>query len=149
MNDMNNNVRIRISYILCTLISLSLGTVIYLVLRKGTYLHTFLPEIIDLKFEYLREATKESVFITFLKYYFVDFLWGLSLNFALLSVVDFKKKSRVIIVSVVSALWGILFEIAQLFSLTKGTFDFSDVFMYILAVIVSALINKFLTKRMD
>lgn len=148
MNDMNN-ARVRISYILCALISLSLGVLIYLVFRRETYLHILLPEIIDLNFEYLREVTKESEFVSFLKYYFVDFLWGLSLSFSLLSVVNFKKISRVLFVSVVSVLWGILWEISQLTSLTKGTFDYLDILMYILAVIVAALINIFLIKRMD
>lgn len=149
MNVMNIYVRIRIGYVFSALISLFLGLVIYLVFRRGTYLHILLPEIVDLKFEYLREVTKYSVYIYFLKYYFVDFLWSLSLSFSLISVVNFKKISRVVTVSIVSILWGILFETSQLLSLAKGTFDCFDIFMYILAAVLVALINIILIKRMD
>lgn len=149
MNDMNICRKIRIGYLLCSVVSLTLGVVIYLIFRKETYLHIVLPETIDLKFEHIREATEENCFISFLKYYFVDFLWGFSLCCSLLAVVDFKKRSRAVVVGCVSAAWGLLFELAQQISLVKGTFDFWDVLMYILAAVIVALINKFLIKRID
>lgn len=146
---MNIYRKIRIGYVLGALISLVLGVFIYIVFRKGTYLHIVLPETIDLKLEHIREATGENSFISFLKYYFVDFLWGFSLCFSLFSTVDFRRKSRIITVAFVSSVWGILFELAQLFSFTQGTFDFIDISMYILAAVFAALINKTIIKRMD
>lgn len=147
MNDMNNYRKIKIVYALFAVILLSLGVVTYLVFRRGTYLHLLLPEVINIKLESIREPADNSFIISFIKYYIVDFLWGLSLNFSLYLTVDFRKKTRVITVSVVSALWGLLFELAQLFSAVKGTFDFIDILMYILAAVSAALINIKILKK--
>lgn len=146
---MNIYKKIKIGYVLGALISLVLGVFIYIVFRKGTYLHIVLPETIDLKLEYIRDITEKNSIVCFLKYYFVDFLWGVSLSFSLFSAVDFRIQSRIIIMSLISLIWGVLFELAQFFSFTQGTFDFIDISMYILAAVFAALINKTIIKRMD
>lgn len=148
MNNMNIYNKIKIQYLLSAVLLLFFGGMIYIVFRRETYLHTILPQTVNHTLEQLRKATESNCVISFMKYYLVDYLWGLALSLSLFSAVDFRKKSSVAAVCAVSTIWGMLFELAQLFSLVKGTFDFADILMYILAALTAALINNFSLKRM-
>ena len=107
-------------------------------MRNDTHFHSFIPEEIKVMF-YIH--TNKNIFIDFLKYYFTDFLWGMSLTFALNAVAYSHKKKSIIIKSIITFFVGLLFELAQLFGVINGTFDIADIIMYALAAIITAVIN--------
>lgn len=149
MNVMNIIKRIRFNYLLISLFSLIAGLAIYIFLRQGTYIHLFLPKNVLDELTSIYENIPESIVVDFFRYYFVDFLWCVSLNFALYMVSDFKKRSAVIIISIVSAVVGSLFEVAQYLDIVTGTFDIADIVMYIVASLCAVMINIKNLKRMD
>lgn len=148
MNVMNKCNKIKLFYVIFSLILLVLGVAIYVFFREGTYIHRLLPQVVNELTEPVRIVAEGNVFADFLKYYFADFLWCLSLNFLLLCVTDIKKQSKVLTVCAVSALWGIFYEVAQRFEIVSGTFDFVDIIMYIFASVSAVTINKNFLKRM-
>lgn len=83
----------------------------------------------------------DNVIAVFLKCYFIDFLWGISLAFALNSVAYSFANKKIIINCFVTFLLGLLFEFAQLADIIRGTFDFVDIIMYAFAALISAAIN--------
>lgn len=127
----------RLCLIAVSAISLIWGLIIYIFMRSDTYIHDFLKLFFDISYHF----QQNSVVTQFLKYYFVDFLWGLALPCALLSVsVDIKKKN-IIAISILSFCLGVLFETAQLLSIVNGTFDFCDIGMYTAASLCFAVIS--------
>ncbi len=149
MNMMNIVNKIRLTYISFALVSLLIGAVIYIFLRQGTYIHLIFSEEILNEICRLRNSISNLPIINFLKYYFIDFLWCLALCFSLLAVTDFRNRFCVLVSVMVSALFGLLYELAQLLSIVSGTFDFIDVTMYIVASLCVAMINIKIIKRMN
>lgn len=128
----------RIKCLAISTLSLLAGLVIYIFLRDDTYIHDFLSVVLNLTVE---SKCINSVLCDFLKYYFVDYLWGAALAFSLCSVAVNLTHKSIVKMSCVSFALGVLFEIAQYFSLVNGTFDFIDICMYAAASIVCAAIN--------
>lgn len=120
------------------------GLVIYLTLRQNTFIHLFIGERLSDKL-YIQHSQNNFLFI-FLKYYFVDLLWGISLSFALIAVTEIVSFKRIIFCSLFSFIFGLLFEIIQYYDLVNGTFDFIDIFMYLIAALISAVINIIIFK---
>lgn len=131
----------RIECATASAVSLVLGLAIYIFLRSGTYIHDFLSENLNVVLNEIKCKTADNILNNFFKYYFVDFLWGCSLTFALCSVSTKACKSNVLMHSVFSFALGVLFEVAQYFSFINGTFDFIDICMYAAASIAGAAIN--------
>lgn len=148
MNVMNIVRRIRLFYLLLALVSLVIGTVIYIFLRQGTYIHNALPEFVICKLIAIYSFIPKSPAIDCLRYYFVDFLWCFSLNFSLYAVLSFQSHIVSICISLLSAFLGFGFEMAQFFSLISGTYDFLDILMYIVASLCAVMINNKFIKRM-
>ena len=147
MNDMNSYKRTRILYLFLTIFLLSVGALIYILFRQGTYIHKWFEELIPGFINCFENTASDLKLIKFLKYYFVDFVWCLALNFSLLAVLDFKKTFYA--VGFASAVFGFLFELAQLLDFVSGTFDFIDVVMYIIASLCAVMVNIKIIKRMD
>ncbi len=137
--------RKRLLLALISFVSISIGLIIYLTLRENTYIHLFVGETFSDKL-YI-EHSKTNPFIIFIKYYFVDFLWCLSLLFALASISFSFSKKLIIAISIVSFVLGVLFEILQYYCLVNGTFDVADIVMYLIASIVGSAINIELLKE--
>ena len=133
--------RYRIKCVMASAVCLVLGLVIYIFLRSGTYIHSFLTENLNVVLHEIKFKTADNILNNFLGYYFVDFLWGCSLIFALCSVSTKACKSNVIKCSVYSFALGALFEVAQYFSYINGTYDFIDICMYAAASLVCVAIN--------
>lgn len=134
-------VEYRIKSAVFSAMNLFFGFVIYIFLRSGTYIHELLPQNMQLFFLEVSSQTEVNYLTEFLKYYFVDYLWGASLAFALCSVISVPNKIRIIAVAFVSFFLGVLFEISQHFSVVDGTFDLIDICMYAAASFVCAVIN--------
>lgn len=122
-------------------LSLFLGLIIYMFMRSGTNFHFLLPDAIRNFLYGISGAVPDNFITDFLRFWFVDFLWGVSLTFALISVTTQATKKKFISVSCVSFAAGVLFEFAQLFSLVSGTFDVLDILMYAAASLLCAVIS--------
>lgn len=145
MNTFNKH---RFICIIFSLFFLFIGLLIYLFLRKGTYIHSFLPENIELKLADIYLRTYKSFFCDLLRFYIVDFMWGAGLAFALCSVLHKIDFAHIIYCSVFSFILGILYETLQYFSVLSGTFDLMDICMYAVAASLCSTINiKFISRR--
>ena len=134
-------VKYRLKSVILSALSLFLGLIIYIFMRSETNFHFLLTEGIRNYLFNISNAVPDNFFTDFLRFWFVDFLWGMSLTFALISVTVEATKKKIITVSCVSFLAGALFELAQLFSLVSGTFDIFDVAMYAAASLISAAVS--------
>lgn len=122
-------------YLINVLFSLFCGLFIYIFFRRGTYINDFVNRIC-----HIHVVEKETVIIHFLKYYFVDALWAYAMTFFLAIFVNEK------VCFLTSSCVCILWELFQLFSIVKGTFDWIDIIMYLTAVIIAVLIIFFYKK---
>ena len=115
---------------------LFLGGFLYLIFRENTYIADIFEDVLFV--EKIRDFTKpfES---DFLKYYFQDFLWAVSLNLELFAVSKPSFKHGVFC-SIVTLIFGTLWETLQYLKIINGTGDICDILMYIFAVIFALLI---------
>ena len=124
----------RITFAAASVASLMIGAIIYVLFRPNSYIAIFVDGIMDMGT--LRQFL-ESSSTDFLKFYFPDFLWTLSLCFCLYAVFGLTKK-RIIFFSLVAFFCSVAWEIIQWFSIVSGTGDIIDVIMYLLAGICAA-----------
>ncbi len=120
----------RVYYLSHSFFSLCVGLSLYLFVRQGTYIHQILHTPIAFGFSEVSFFGDKIV-----RYAFPDFLWGYALSMVLYALWLPRKKAYII--SVISALLGIAWELCQLLSIVNGTFDIIDCGMYILASIIS------------
>lgn len=139
------NIRRRILFLTVSAVSLFLGLLIYVLFRSGTYIHLFLNSIDS--FDEFLTLKYNNYFTCFLKYYFADFLWGISLSCFLSAVSDKSNLKRIVANSTIPVVLGVLLEIFQNAGLINGTADFCDVLMYVAAGLFHAVINIILFKR--
>lgn len=123
--------------------ALILGGLIYWLFREKTYISKLVSYYID------GEVLKQQFGIfdsNFLKYYFVDYLWALSLSCGLHSIFlpEFKTSLKI---TFIVFIFGIIYEILQKIGNINGTGDIIDILLYLLAGITTNLINYILTKR--
>ena len=118
-------------------ISLVLGSLLYVLFRSNTHLAKLCSCIPTVATAQLFFA---GVHIPFLTVYLVDFLWGLSLCCGLLAIHDPGVKGK-IVCAVAAFIWGCLWEMMQWLSVVGGTGDWLDVCMYFLAAFVGIIIN--------
>lgn len=128
----------RIILSMISAVSLTFGLILYLVLRKDTYFHGWLPQA----FCNLIYSDVERNFITdFLRYYLPDFLWAFSFSSALTAVTIPLSNKHLFFNSLVVFIVGAAYEALQYFEIVGGTFDLFDILMYAVAVMISAAIN--------
>ena len=119
-----------------SILSLSLGGIIYLLYRENTYISNFVEEFVNLS--YIRNSFK-TFECNFIKYYLTDFLWALSLITGLNAILTTKTKLLQICLFVFSL--GFIWEGLQFFNILSGTGDISDLIMYLAAVATAVIIN--------
>lgn len=76
-----------------------------------------------------------------LSFYLPDALWAYALFFAL-SVINDGITS-----SVLTFISGLCWEILQKFDIAKGTFDYMDICMYLVAILIAIIIIKYWRKK--
>lgn len=138
---------LRIVNLLLSLFALLSGLLIYLFFRNDTYIHSFLPDYISEYFYIEDSEQKTGIILDFIKYYFADFLWGISFSSALISVIYSYEVKLIIIYSAISFVIGLIFEICQHSGIIGGTFDYADICMYFAASVLVAVINIKIIKR--
>ena len=117
-------------------LSLTLGGLLYILFRPNTYLAVFCSNIPVVSY---MQSLLADVHIPFFAYYFVDFLWGLSLCSGLIALHNPEIKGKIGCAAVALA-WGSLWELLQRLDVVGGTGDWMDVFMYLLAAFVGLII---------
>lgn len=113
------------------IIGLSLGTLIYISFGENTYIN----KIITIPFSF------HSPFTDVLLFYVADALWAYALTFALSLFISETLSG------IVTAIYGILWEILQSFHPSMGTFDTADIIMYLSASTFAVLIIKSYKRR--
>lgn len=136
----------RVILTLLAIFSLITGLLIYLFLRKDTYLHGYFSA--DLC-NYVYVNVKRNFWTDFIRYYLPDFLWAFAFGAALTAVSYSHNRIVIILFSVVSFFVGVIFELLQLCCVINGTFDFADILMYAVAALTCAAINIKLFKGVN
>jgi len=134
-------VKYRLKSVVLSALCLLFGLLIYVFMRSETNFHFLLPDETRSFLFGISSAVPDNFLTDFIRFWFVDFLWGMSLTFALISVTTEATKKKFIFSSCVSFAAGVLFETAQLFSLVSGTFDILDIFMYAAASLLCAAVS--------
>ena len=115
-----------------SVIGLTFGGIIYVLLGKNTYINRILNYNVDIEL---------TPFLSFLRFYFADFLWAYGLCFSLSVILDCKKAA------IITVLFSALYEILQYFNVISGTGVFFDVLVYLAASFIVAFIIKFLFNK--
>ena len=132
---MKNIKKLQRLYLTHAAVALSVGGIIYLLLRENTYLNDLfniygpLGSYVDCKI------------VNILRFYIVDALWGYALVFSLATVL------HPIFAAICSAVWGILWEFLQLKGVVSGTFDVFDIYSYLFSAFVALSIICLITKE--
>lgn len=127
----------RTANVILSVLTLLLGGLIYLLLRETSIIAVALmhfPGIQPL------QSCVSSFHFYFLEYYFVDYLWGLSLCSGLVSIHTPRKKG-LIICAAATLVCGSLWEVLQYVGVVTGTGDWMDAIMYLLAAVTSLIFN--------
>ncbi len=90
---------------------------------------------------HVNEVEMSNPFLRFIRNYFMDFLWGYALVFALFFVAGNKTASGVRLY-IIAILFSMVMEILQLTSFVNGTFDVADIVTEVLAETFAAFIIK-------
>ena len=120
--------KILILYFLA-LASILVGLMLYLLFRENTYVSNFVENYVDL--EYPRHCAR-ALECNFLKFYFPDFLWAMSLD-CWIHIAVFPDNKYSLVCSAIVGAFGILYEVLQLSCMVSGTFDIVDILMYLSA----------------
>ncbi len=122
------------------IVPLFLGLVIYIFMKSGTYINSFLS--IDF------HCSPKTVIGTFVVNWFCDFLWSYALVFALFFVLS-PFKNKLLFSCLISALLGFTLEFLQGANILSGTFDWWDIAIELVAVFVAMLIINKTNKKDD
>ncbi len=128
-----NNKKINI---IISILSLSLGGLIYVFYRENTYISNFVETLVNLS---ILRNTFSPFECNFIKYYFIDYLWALSLTTALSTL--FNSKRCILPICLFVCLLGFVWELLQLLNIISGSGDIADVFMYLTAITTAVIIN--------
>ena len=89
-----------------------------------------------------------NIFFRLLRNYLPDFLWAFSFFFlTIIFSFNISEKKYLFISGIYVASIGIIFEILQYFNIAKGTFDFFDIVIYLIAILIACFIETKLRRR--
>ena len=125
-------------YLVIAAVALALGGACYVFFREDTYLFGWASDLLKAVFAKGRERTFQN---EFLQFYLPDLLWGLSLSVALMAIYE-PSGIGAWLCAGTAVVCGWIWELAQWTGAVRGTGDFGDVFMYLLAGFFSLIINK-------
>ena len=129
----------RIKMIWLSLISLSLGGIIYIFSRPNVYISKIIIDMLNIG--------EDCSFVPpVISFYVPDFLWASALCSGLFAAYPLRTKNGWIW-GAVTTLYGIVWEILQFFMIVSGTADIVDVLLYLTAAVVVVMINFYLEMR--
>ena len=128
----------RIAAFLNCFLPLFWGGIIYILFRPDTYISSFFYGLFSVE---LFVSISENIVVSFLKYWFCDFLWAYSLAFCLLIVFE-KSNYKFILPIIISAVFCIILETLQKLGVISGTFDWWDLLAELTAVASAVIIKR-------
>lgn len=117
--------------------SLLLGTALYILFRKNTWVAHLFDGI---GFVCRMRCVVQSVSGNWLRYYVPDLLWAFSLSCGIQAICESKQKEIPVCAALAFAC-GTVWEVLQWTNLVSGTGDFWDILMYLTGSVLSILIN--------
>ena len=87
---------------------------------------------------------KNNIIYTIIRNYLSDGLWAISFYFIAINFSKNITKKYILLTSIFVFSIGIIFEIMQLINIAHGTFDLIDIFVYLIAILISCLIEKYI-----
>ena len=117
--------------------ALLIGLSIYVLLRPDSYIHSLVARALDLTLP----PPTPNVFADAVRYYLADALWAYALTFALVVFIE------PVPAGVCGCLFGLLWEFAQWHGVVGGTFDLTDILMYLSASLLAVWIIKTKIRR--
>lgn len=133
-------IRKNVIIILNSVIALKIGLLIYIFMKDDTYINTFT----HIHFNY----SPETYFEIFIINWFCDFLWGYALTFALYYVLSPFSHRRILSL-VLTVVFGAILECLQAFDIIPGTFDWWDIAIEIIAVLIATVVLKLIDKKVN
>ena len=131
----------RIITLLNCFLPLIFGGGIYAVFRPTSYVSGVFNNIGFINRLSDTASQLDGWFISFLKYWFCDFLWAYALAFCLLLVFE-KTKHKFIYSIIISVILSVSLETLQFFSIISGTFDWWDLLAELTAVVLAVIIKR-------
>ena len=127
----------RVQNILLTVFALGLGGMLYVCFRGTTYVAVAFRRIpfVDLLCQYTQHYGD-----AFSAFYLPDFLWGFSFC-CMLNAIYIPKMKGTVICGGSAFLMGVAWELMQYTHLVTGTGDVLDMLTYLLAALLSTIIN--------
>lgn len=130
-------------FIITVLIPIIFGSLIYIVFRKNNiifieWLQNKILYQTDLSISLVKYIELHEIII----YSLPDGLWTFSLINLVLIIWNYKINRYSFLWIIVAILLSIVFELVQLTSYVKGTFDYIDLLFIIIAIFLSFIINK-------
>ncbi len=132
----------RVCFLVLSVICLLSGGIFYILWRDTSYIALIFNKI-DLII-LLRKLINNKILLH-ISFYLPDYLWGLGLCCGLFWIFGDKIKN-IVLCSLFTIVYGIIWEILQYFSVVNGTGDLLDMIMYLLAVLTALII--FILRRM-
>ncbi len=131
----NNNKKSCIVNIVCIVLPLIIGGLIYVFSDNSSFIRLMFSKLILYSFP-------KSELSNFCRNYLCDMLWGFSLMSAV-DLVNIGLKKHILISAFVSICFLIFVELFQLFNAFSGVFDLFDILYEILAVLIAGIILLF------
>lgn len=130
-------------FIITVLIPIIFGSLIYIVFRKNNiifieWLQNKILYQTDLSISLVKYIELHEIII----YSLPDGLWTFSLINLVLIIWNYKINRYSFLWIIIAILLSIVFELVQLTSYVKGTFDYIDLLFIIIAIFLSFIINK-------
>lgn len=120
---------------------MALGGSIYVFFRPTAYVSR-VPNKIGFINRLSEKASQiDGWFVSFLKYWFCDFLWAYALAFCFLLVFE-KTKHKYIYPIIITTILSVSLETLQYFSIVSGTFDWWDLLAELTAIALAVIIKR-------
>ena len=130
---------LRIFYVFNILWSILLGTFVYVLFRRDTYIYKIIAQIISIPVISLDDIPAAIKII--LNYYVSDALWAYALEFSVFyCLMDYDNKYTCAFSA--CCLFEIVMEFLQKWQFLRGTFDWFDICVEILSNVIALYIIK-------
>lgn len=119
----------RIKYMIHAVTALLFGLILYILFRPESYITGSILNIFHIKPD---RIAYDGAILSFLSFYFADFLWCYSLAIGLCAIFVPCGRGR-FHCCLLAFGWGVIWELGQMAGVIGGTADILDVLMYLLA----------------
>lgn len=118
-----------------------IGVIIYLIWSPNVYFTVFFWELLPIDNPFIDLEISEMPFIIrMIRYYLCDILWMYALTYSILLIIEEKEKKSILLGCVISAIFGTLIELSQLFDFVAGSFDYFDILIQIITSFFTGII---------